>query len=95
MPEVSGKIIDQLIAAFNPEENRLICVPVYQGQRGNPVVLARRFFSEMYELSGDKGAREFLDQYADLVCEVEVNDESILHDIDISETLLRYNSANV
>jgi molybdenum cofactor cytidylyltransferase len=94
MPAVSSVIIDRLIAAFNPEENRLICVPFYQGQRGNPVVLAKRFFSEMNELSGDKGAREFLQKYADLVCEVEIDDEGILYDIDEPEALLKYKEAN-
>ncbi|MBT7953028.1 MAG: NTP transferase domain-containing protein [Gammaproteobacteria bacterium] len=94
MPSVSTSVIDQLIAAFSPEENRLICVPVYQGQRGNPVVLAKRFFSEMNELSGDKGAREFLQKYVDLVCEVEIEDPSILHDIDEPESLLKYKAAN-
>ncbi|MFT5350741.1 MAG: molybdenum cofactor cytidylyltransferase, partial [Gammaproteobacteria bacterium] len=94
MPAVTTAVIDQLIAAFNAEENRLICVPVYQGQRGNPVVLAKRFFSEMSELSGDKGARAFLRQYADLVCEVEVDEAGVLHDIDEPESLLKYNAAN-
>ena len=94
MPAVTTSIIDQLIAAFNPEENRLICVPVYRGQRGNPLVLAKRFFSEMNELSGDKGAREFLRQYVDLVCEVEVDDAGVLHDIDVPESLLKYKAAN-
>ena len=94
MPAVTSSIIDQLIAAFNPEENRLICVPVYQGQRGNPVLLARRFFSELNELSGDKGAREFLQKYVDLVCEVEVDDAGVLHDIDVPEALLDYKAAD-
>lgn len=94
MPAVTSAIIDRLVAAFNPEENRLICVPFYQGKRGNPVVLAKRFFSEMNELSGDKGAREFLQKYADLVCEVEVDDEGVLHDIDEPESLQKYKEAN-
>ena len=91
---VTSSIINQLIAAFNPEESRLICVPVYQGQRGNPVLLARRFFSELNELSGDKGAREFLQKYVDLVCEVEVDDAGVLHDIDVPESLLKYKAEN-
>ena len=94
MPAVSTAVINQLIAAFNPQENRLICVPVFDGQKGNPVVLAKRFFSEMSELSGDKGAREFLQKYVDLVCEVEINDASVLHDIDEPESLRKYQAAN-
>ena len=94
MPAVSTAVINQLIAAFNPQENRLICVPVFDGQKGNPVVLAKRFFSEMSELSGDKGAREFLQKYVDLVCEVEINDAGVLHDIDEPESLRKYQAAN-
>lgn len=93
MPAVATSIMDQLIAAFNPGENRLICVPYHHGHRGNPVVLARRFFSEMHELTGDKGARDFLQRYTDLVCEVEVEDAAVLQDIDSPESLLNYREA--
>src|SRR3546814_5234277 len=35
MPRLSPAIVDRLIAAFNPVEGRAICVPTWQGKRGN------------------------------------------------------------
>ena len=47
MPRVTAAQIDRLVAAFNPVEGRAICVPTFNGKRGNPVLFARRFFEEM------------------------------------------------
>src|SRR5262249_12048547 len=37
MPGVSSALLDRLIAAFDPEEDRAICVATRHGKRGNPV----------------------------------------------------------
>jgi molybdenum cofactor cytidylyltransferase len=87
MPLIAGRDIDRLIAAFNPLEGRSIIVPTRNGKRGNPVLWARRFFSEMADLAGDVGARHLIGEYADLVCEVEMDTDSVLVDIDTPEAL--------
>ena len=56
MPLVSGRHLDRLIAAFNPLEGRAIVVPTRRGKRGDPVLWAKRFFSEMAQIAGDVGA---------------------------------------
>ncbi len=86
MPRISAVQIDRLIAAFNPQEGRAICLPTHRGKRGNPVLWARRFLPEMMEVAGDVGARHLLGDYADHVCEVEM-EESVLLDIDTPEAL--------
>src|SRR4029077_8604145 len=90
MPRIEPAVLDRLIAAFNPLEGRAICVPVWQGKRGNPVLWAKTFFPEMGSLAGDVGARHLIGQYAELVAEVPMPDDGVLLDIDTPEALLRY-----
>jgi molybdenum cofactor cytidylyltransferase len=87
MPLVSGRHIDRLIAAFNPLEGRAIIVPTRRGKRGNPVLWAKRFFPEMAQVSGDVGARHLIGEHAELVAEVEMDDDAVLVDIDTPEAL--------
>ena len=82
MPLVTPAHLDRLIAAFNAVEGRLVCVPTYDGKRGNPVLWARRFFAEMGQLSGDVGARGLLELHADALCEVAMSDAGVLLDVD-------------
>ena len=87
MPLVTPAHIDRLIAAFSPTDGRFICIPTHRGKRGNPVLWASRFFPEMRALDGDQGARGLFREHADLVCEVEMDDDGVLVDIDTPEAL--------
>jgi molybdenum cofactor cytidylyltransferase len=87
MPAIDAPLLDRLIAAFDPAEDRAIIVPTHDGRRGNPVLWARRFFDEMRTLSGDQGARALFAPYAGLVCEVEAGSDDALIDIDTKEAL--------
>ncbi len=89
MPRIDPAVLDRLIAAFNPLEGRAICVPVWEGKRGNPVLWAKSFFPEMGSLAGDVGARHLIGQYAELVAEVAMSDDSVLLDIDTPEALAK------
>lgn len=89
MPMVSTAIIDKMIAAFDPVEGRAIVVPTRRGKRGNPVLFAKRFFEEMARVSGDVGARHLIGNHEDLAVEIEVDDESVLTDIDTPEALAK------
>jgi molybdenum cofactor cytidylyltransferase len=83
-------VIDKLIAAFSPDEDRAICVATFEGKRGNPVLWSRQFFADIRKLEGDVGARALILENADLVCEVEADDESPLLDIDTPAALAAY-----
>jgi molybdenum cofactor cytidylyltransferase len=87
MPRIDQATIDRLIAAFDPTEGRSICVPVWNGKRGNPVLWAKRYFSEMAEIAGDVGARHLIGEHADQVAEVPMPDDATLVDIDTPEAL--------
>jgi molybdenum cofactor cytidylyltransferase len=85
MPFVTAHHVDRLIAAYDEDEGRTICVPTHDGKWGNPVLWSRRYFPEMLAISGDKGARELLHTYADKLCEVPMEDTGILRDFDTPE----------
>ena len=87
MPGVTSNLLDRLMAAFSPVEGRSICVPTVAGKRGNPVLWARRFFSEIAKIAGDTGAKHLIGEHADLVCEVEMAGEAAITDIDTPEAL--------
>ncbi len=87
MPDVTAAHIERLIEAFAPDEGRDICVPTFNGKRGNPVLWARRYFDEMTHVAGDVGARHLIGEYADQVCEVAMPDGGVLLDLDTPEAL--------
>jgi molybdenum cofactor cytidylyltransferase len=90
MPDVTAGIIDRLIAAFEPEEDRAICVATRDGKRGNPVLWSREFFPDIRKLEGDVGAKSLIGENADIVCEVEMADDGPLLDIDTPDALAAY-----
>src|SRR5256885_11985749 len=55
MPQVSAKLIDRLIAGFDPGGGALVVIPTIAGKRGNPVLWSRRFFPDLAE--GRSGER--------------------------------------
>ena len=87
MPLVTPAHVDKLVAAFDPAEGREICVPVFEGKRGNPVLFARRFFDEIATVRGDVGARHLIGEYEEYVCEVAVDDRAVLVDVDSPRAL--------
>ena len=88
--EISGRHLDGLIAAFNPLEGRAIIVPTRRGKRGNPVLWSKQFFPEMTGLVGDVGAKHLISEHAELVAEVEMDDDAVLVDIDTPEALVKF-----
>lgn len=94
MPSISAAVIARLMAAFDPLEGRAICIPTWRGKRGNPVLFACRFIPEMQEIAGDIGARALISEYADLVCEVAMDEthsgDGVLLDIDTPEALAAF-----
>jgi molybdenum cofactor cytidylyltransferase len=87
MPQVDAALINQLIAAFDPEKLALAVVPVFDGRRGNPVLWSRRFFPDLMQIEGDVGARHLIGRYSEAVVEVPVTGKAALVDVDTPEAL--------
>jgi molybdenum cofactor cytidylyltransferase len=93
MPQVSAKLIDRLIAAFDPARGALVVVPTLEGKRGNPVLWSRRFFGDLMAIDGDVGARHLIGSYAEAVTELPVEDAAALTDVDTPEALIAVRAA--
>jgi molybdenum cofactor cytidylyltransferase len=87
MPLVTGRMIDRLLAAYDPDEGRQIVLPTFRGKQGNPMLWDRRFFAEILQITGDSGARFLLGKHLNVVAEVEMADDAVLRDFDTTESL--------
>lgn len=79
MPSIPVETISALI---NAAQEGNICVPVYDGRRGNPVLFTKQFFQALMELRGDKGGKMLLQENDCLVCEVVTKDPGVMIDYD-------------
>jgi molybdenum cofactor cytidylyltransferase len=80
MPRVPPAVLAPLaeaVAAGAPA-----AAPVFQGRRGNPVVLSRGLFAAVAALSGDVGARSILQRLGARLALVETTDGGVLFDVD-------------
>jgi molybdenum cofactor cytidylyltransferase len=87
MPLVDAQTINRLVAAFNVAEHRTICVPTFEGKRGNPVLWGRQHFIAIEGIEGDQGGRLLLDALSDEVVEVEVKTQAVLVDVDTPDAM--------
>ncbi len=85
-PLVKPVTIDRLIDEYRTVKSGIV-IPVFQGVRGNPVLVDRRFFPELMEIYGDVGCRAIFHRHPEAIHRVEVNDPGILVDIDTPEDL--------
>ncbi|MBK1698042.1 NTP transferase domain-containing protein [Rhodovibrio salinarum] len=92
MPGVDAATIDRLIEAFDPDGGAAIVAASVHGRRGNPVLLARRFFPEIREIEGDVGAKPILQAYPDQV--VLVESPHAFTDLDTPDALEAYRSGS-
>lgn len=78
MPHVRPATIAMLCEALGRGAD--IAVPIYDGQRGNPVAFSARHLPALLALQGDQGARGIVRAHP--VCEVDADDKGVLQDID-------------
>jgi molybdenum cofactor cytidylyltransferase len=92
MPLISAALIDHLIAAFEDAPDVPAVIPVRDGRRGNPVLVARKLFPTLTALDGDRGARQILLDVPG-VLECPIADEAIFADVDTVNDLRTLNSS--
>lgn len=85
MPFVSSKIINKLYDSYKLC-NKNIVVPEFEGKRGNPVIIGKKYFCELLKIQGDKGARDIIKNNLEDVEFVEIQDKGIFLDIDDEES---------
>lgn len=88
MPAVTPQVLNQLVAAFREQPGKALYIPTFEGQRGNPVLIAASLFDSVLMLEGDTGARVLARQFPDSVVEVPCESAGVLMDIDVPADLL-------
>lgn len=63
--------------------------PVFQGRRGNPVLLSAALYPQLLALTGDAGARAVLQALGDRLALIEAPDDGVLFDVDQPSDLNR------
>ena len=88
-PLVSTDDLMTLLAKWRRRPGAIVASS-YAGTTGPPVIFPRKLFPELAALQGDRGARQVIDEHADLVERVEC--EAAAVDIDRPEDLERLRS---
>ena len=86
MPLIDAALLNRIVHHFSSNRKADAIVPVYEGQRGNPVLLARSMFGAVAALRGDEGARRLLGEASLNVQEIAA-DQSVALDIDTPDAL--------
>ena len=85
-PMINPNTIDRLLDQFH-DSDKDICVPVYEGQRGNPTIFKRSIYEEIMMIDGDIGARDIIAKKAERVWYARIKDPLCFFDIDSPDDL--------
>jgi molybdenum cofactor cytidylyltransferase len=80
MPRVPAAVLQPLAAAL--AAGAVAAAPVFNGRRGNPVLVGRPLFPALRKLTGDVGARTMLQGFGEALALVEAPDDGVLFDVD-------------
>lgn len=91
-PFVTSETLNRLIECHEERKPQII-LPMYQGFRGNPVLLDRSVFAEVQAVSGDVGCRAIFGDHTENILKLPVDDPGILLDIDSQDDLKNLNAS--
>jgi molybdenum cofactor cytidylyltransferase len=87
-PLVSAALLDRLLA-YRQETGKRVVQPLYQGQRGNPVIFSLELLDELMQVRGDEGGRSVLKRHADELATIEMGEVDASLDVDTWEAYLQ------
>ena len=88
MPSINFKTYNHLIK-FN--KNKKAIVPMFKGQKGNPVLFPKLFEEKLLSIQGDCGAKKVLEINKKDVLNLEINDPGIIKDLDVTSDFNKLN----
>ena len=80
-PMLDSETINTLLEQFWSSDKD-ICVPVFKGKRGNPVIFSQEFYDHLAEIKGDIGARDIIRNHPDHVQKIEIDNPLCFVDVD-------------
>ncbi|MBW2611008.1 MAG: nucleotidyltransferase family protein [Deltaproteobacteria bacterium] len=85
-PFIDCVTLDILLERFLAS-GKNICVPFYNGKRGNPVIFSKKFYAEITHIEGDVGARRIIDDNPSQVLSIALSRPSFFYDVDTIEDI--------
>lgn len=85
-PFITTQIINNLLEHAS-ETTKKIIAPVWQGERGHPVIFKKKYFHKLMKLYGDKGGSSILKNHPYDLLLIAVKTDAILFDIDTTKDL--------
>jgi molybdenum cofactor cytidylyltransferase len=92
-PFVRPATLDRICGEYRRSHAQIV-IPLYNGFRGNPVLLARSVFPEVMGLRGDVGCRAIFGNHLQGIVKLPVDDVGILLDIDSKADFDKVQSVN-
>lgn len=90
MPNIPRTLIEQMICVFHTVSEDTIIAPFCNGKRGHPVIIPKKYFSEIRSLQGDKGASSLLKKYQSHIYGITTDSTGIFLDLDNTEDIKLY-----
>lgn len=86
MPLIPQSIVRQLVDSYQPDK---IFAPRYEGQRGHPILLDRKFWFAMLNLPADGAPRDVIQANKQHLMFIDTDNDGVIVDIDTPETYQR------
>jgi molybdenum cofactor cytidylyltransferase len=93
-PGLTPKLLDTLVARYHATRAAIVA-PFYRGRRGNPVLFDRSLLGELEATRGDQGGRTLILRHERDVERVEVDDPSVLLDVDTRQDYERTTESRI
>ena len=94
-PALSVDNINALIAAFAKREDKSVVVPMYQGRRGNPIVISTGARDRIVVEKTNFGCRRFIEKHPESVMLWAVSEPAFVLDLDTPEDYQVYCKSTV
>jgi len=92
-PYVNQATLLQLLNVFQKTEKGIACI-AHKEVLGNPCIIGKKYFGELFALSGDSGGKKIINKYPENVELVLVNNIKEMIDIDYKEDVIKYDSSD-
>ena len=87
-PRIQPKVVNQVLMAYAEGKGRIVA-PTYQGDRGHPLLIDRRYWPELMAMPPGGAPRDVINKYKSEMALVPVETDSVLQDVDTPDDYKR------
>ena len=91
-PQISTKVLINICKVFEENANKIV-IPTFRGKRGHPPVLPKWLFHEILTANPTQKTSEIIRNHPHKVCELKIDDESILWNMNTKQDLEKISSS--